>query len=80
MELDEAFIDISPDKDRGILKKIIKAGCDGAHPINGAKVFVHYTGTLHGGDKDGEKFDSSRDRGEQFSFILGESRCSLTML
>lgn len=43
----------------------------------GAKVFVHYTGYLYTGDAKrprGRKFDSSHDRGEPLSFILGTGR------
>ena len=72
MELFEGFVDVSPEKDQGILKKVIKEGCDEAVPANGSKVYVHYTGTFCGGEKDGEKFDSSRDRDEKFSFTLGD--------
>ena len=38
---------------------------------------VHYTGWLHeqtAADKRGQKFDSSRDRGEPFVFKLGAGR------
>jgi len=40
---------------------------EGAEALAGAKVTVHYVGTL----TTGQKFDSSRDRGEGFSFKLG---------
>ena len=46
----------------------------GAEAIAGKKVTVHYTGWLFdaaAADKKGSKFDSSRDRGDPFSFPLG---------
>jgi len=47
----------------------IKVGT-GAEAKTGNTVSVHYVGTL----TDGRKFDSSRDRGEPFSFTLGAGR------
>ncbi len=47
----------------------------GAVAVAGKTVFVHYTGWLFDDSKPenkGKKFDSSRDRGQPFSFPLGE--------
>jgi peptidylprolyl isomerase len=47
----------------------------GPSPESGRSVAVHYTGWLDaGGGAKGTKFDSSRDRGAPFSFVLGEGR------
>jgi FKBP-type peptidyl-prolyl cis-trans isomerase FkpA len=46
----------------------------GAAATSGKEVTVHYTGWLYdakAGEKHGKKFDSSRDRGQPFSFQLG---------
>lgn len=37
----------------------------------GREVTVHYTGWLYIDGKRGKKFDSSRDHGQPFSFLLG---------
>jgi FKBP-type peptidyl-prolyl cis-trans isomerase FkpA len=46
----------------------------GADATSGKEVTVHYTGWLYdrrSPDRHGTKFDSSRDRGEPFTFRLG---------
>ena len=53
----------------GLKIEDIKVG-SGAEAQSGNLVFVHYTGTL----TDGTKFDSSFDRGEPISFVLGQGR------
>jgi FKBP-type peptidyl-prolyl cis-trans isomerase FkpA len=50
----------------GLQIEDLQAGT-GAEARAGQKVTVHYVGTL----TDGSKFDSSRDRGEGFTFKLG---------
>ncbi len=42
----------------------------GAEAVKGKLVSVHYTGWL----TDGKKFDSSKDRGQPFTFPLGGGR------
>ena len=54
--------------DGGLLKKITKTGSGDATPVAGMEVVAHYTGTLD----DGSKFDSSRDRGKEFKFQIGQ--------
>ena len=43
----------------------------GAEAKSGSHALVHYTGWLYDGGKAGNKFDSSKDRGQPFSFPLG---------
>ena len=59
------------------LKKIdVKQGT-GEEAVSGKAVVVHYTGWLYDTskpDSHGAKFDSSRDRGVPFGFVLGAGR------
>lgn len=60
----------------GLTMRILRAG-DGATAAAGDIAKVHYTGWLFdetAPDKRGQKFDSSVDRGQHFSFPLGAGR------
>lgn len=54
----------------GLIKKLVAQGQGWEKPESGDEVKVHYTGTL----EDGTKFDSSRDRGDPFTFKLGQGQ------
>lgn len=56
--------------DSGITFEILRPGT-GASPKVGHPVTVHYTGWLDNNGELGTKFDSSVDRGEPFSFVIG---------
>jgi peptidylprolyl isomerase len=43
----------------------------GAMPAKGQMVTVHYTGWLDDNGAKGKKFDSSKDRGQPFTFKIG---------
>jgi peptidylprolyl isomerase len=53
----------------GLIVEFLQEG-KGPLPAKGQTVVVHYTGTL----LNGQKFDSSRDRGQPFSFVLGQGQ------
>merc|ERR1711997_1386828 len=54
-----------------VLKLITKKGSDSAERASpGCTAILHYTGTL----TNGNKFDSSRDRGEPFETPVGQGR------
>jgi FKBP-type peptidyl-prolyl cis-trans isomerase FkpA len=44
---------------------------NGAQAAAGQRVSVHYTGWLYNNGVKGSKFDSSKDRGQPFTFSLG---------
>jgi len=62
--------------DSGLKIEVIEQG-DGDPISAGSTAVVHYTGWLFdesAADNRGKKFDSSRDRGDTFSFPLGAGR------
>ncbi|XP_068598846.1 peptidyl-prolyl cis-trans isomerase FKBP5 [Brachionichthys hirsutus] len=63
-------IDVTSNKDKGVIKIVTHQGLDGDRPMIGDKVTIHYTGRL----LNGKKFDCSRDRKEPFCFNVGKGQ------
>ncbi|KAJ3601859.1 hypothetical protein NHX12_029621 [Muraenolepis orangiensis] len=63
-------IDVTPAKDKGVLKIVKGRGLDGDKPMIGDRVTVQFTGRL----LNGQKLDSSLDRKDPFSFSLGKGQ------
>lgn len=62
-----------PSTPQGLKMTDVKVG-SGAEAVPGKTVVVHYTGWLYdeaAAEHKGQKFDSSRDRGDPFDFPLG---------
>lgn len=57
----------------GLEYEILQEGT-GDSPKAGQVVTVHYTGWLDDNGKPGTKFDSSVDRGQPFSFVIGRGQ------
>lgn len=59
--------------DSGLQYEVLQpaAVADAHKPEAGKKVTVHYTGYLEKDGQPGDKFDSSLDRNQPFSFVIG---------
>jgi len=59
-------VDITTERDRGVLKEILKQGTGDERPLKGDTVYLHYVGRL----QDGTEFDSSRKGSQKFQVVL----------
>ena len=60
-------IDLSPRRDRAVLKDPLRPGYGTEHPQFGDYIWINYVGRL----ENGSKFDSSYDRNNYFTFQQG---------
>jgi len=60
-------VDITPERDKGVLKEILRKGTGDDHPLKGDTVYLHYVGRL----EDGTVFDSKLKDDEKFQLVLG---------
>jgi len=73
---DEASSTSSSESVSELIKKDVKVG-SGDEAARGDMISVHYTGWIYNEsatNNKGDKFDSSRDRGQPFGFKLGAGR------
>ncbi|KAL6058569.1 FK506-binding protein 1 [Balamuthia mandrillaris] len=61
---------LAESNEAGFAKRVLKEGDGTSFPKEGAKVTVHYVGTL----LDGTEFDSSRRKERPFKFDLGQGQ------
>jgi len=60
-------VDITPERDKGVLKEILRKGTGDDYPLKGDTVYLHYVGRL----EDGTVFDSKLKDDEKFQLVLG---------
>jgi len=65
-KIERKSVDITPERDKGVLKEVLTQGTGDEHPLKGDTVYLHYVGRL----EDGTEFDSSRTGNEKFQLIL----------
>ena len=76
------YVDITPDKDGGVLKLVKQDGIGEDYPLADDQVTVHYIATL----KNRMQYDDSRQRGKPFRFVIRKgtftvsNRCYLSLI